>query len=500
MPLKPTLERPFEEARLRLRGLTETRDVADLLEVPVGQLLHILYVVPDRMRFRSFELPKRSGGSRRIDAPIGGTAILLRKLLPLLTSYYRVKPSVHGFVVGRSVKTNAAVHVRKRHVLNVDLEGFYQQINFGRIRGLFIAEPFCMGDKAASVVAHLCCFRGSIPQGSPTSPVLSNLVCADLDRRIAKLARKYHLNYTRYADDLTLSTNEKDFPVDIARAVGESKGAEGRAIVEEVLRVAISNAGFSVNPDKVSLRSRRGRQSVTGLTVNAFPNPPRSFVRRLRAMLFAWEKYGVDAAGLEHFDKYSRRDPGGDGPVALRFRAAVWGNLAYLKQIRGEDDTVYTRLALWAARLDPTPPVGVNSLRERNQMFDVFISHASEDKQTVARPIYEACLKAGMVAFLDEEYIKWGDSLTEKINHALGRSKLLLAVLSEHSVGKAWPAREVNAALAREMAGKQKVLPLLVRPVDTSSIPLVFDKIYVEWSGDADGVAEKLQGVLRDDK
>ena len=387
-------------------------------------------------------------------------------------------------------------------VLNVDLADFYGHINFGRVRGLFMAEPFCMGDKAASVVAHLCCCRKRLPQGSPTSPVLSNLIAADLDRRLGAIARHYHLKYTRFADDITFSTNEEHFPAAIAHSVGERTEGEAPAVVGAALSKAIRDAGFVVNTEKVVLRGPRARQTVTGLTVNSFPNVRRRFVRRVRAMLHAWEAYGLEAAAREYFDRYADgRSPGdGDSAAGLRFREVIWGSLAYIKQIRGGDDLVYTRLALWAARIDPSPPAFTTLLKEEHQVFDVFISHASEDKETVARPVYEACRAVGVAAFLDDKYIKWGDSLTEKINHALGRSRLVLAVMSAYSLGKTWPALEVNAALAREIAGRQKVLPLVVQPVDLSSVPLIFHKLYVEWEGDASSIAERLQDVLRDDK
>ena len=119
MALKATLTRPYSDALARLRGMQDAHDVADLLEVPVGQLLYILYRVPDNKRYRTFEVRKRSGGTRVIDAPMGGTAILLRKLLPLLVGYYKVKPSAHGFIANRSIRTNASVHVRRRHVLTL---------------------------------------------------------------------------------------------------------------------------------------------------------------------------------------------------------------------------------------------------------------------------------------------------------------------------------------------------------------------------------------------
>ena len=90
----------------------------------------------------------------------------------------------------------------------------------------------------------------------------------------------------------------------------------------------------------------------------------------------------------------------------------------------------------------------------------------------------------------------WGDSLTEKINHALGKAKFVLAVLSKDSVGKKWPEKELNAALARELAGKQKILPLIVGSPDLSSLSLLEDKIYLNWEGNAEEVVNKINDLL----
>lgn len=129
-------------------------------------------------------------------------------------------------------------------------------------------------------------------------------------------------------------------------------------------------------------------------------------------------------------------------------------------------------------------------------MYDVFISHASEDKDDIARPIYEACKSRGIVAFLDEEEIQWGDSLTEVLNHALGKSKFFLAILSEHSIGKKWPRREINTALARQIEGNQKFLPLLVGEPNMESHGLTSDLLYISWDGNPENVAVNIQSLL----
>jgi RNA-directed DNA polymerase len=224
---------------------------------------------------------------------------------------YRAHPGAHGFIPARSILTNAKAHAGQRLVFNVDLKDFFPTINFGRVRGLFMAAPFHMGAPAATVLAQICTLKNGLPQGAPTSPVLSNFIATALDRRLTRLARDNGVRYSRYADDITFSTSQNAFPVGI---VAFEQNAEKRTpIVGEALAKAIAESGFQVNFGKVRLQTRHERQSVTGLVVNAAPNIERARIRRVRAMLHAWAKFGLDAAGAEHFRRWRRARPKGEG-------------------------------------------------------------------------------------------------------------------------------------------------------------------------------------------
>lgn len=374
---------------------------------------------------------------------------------------------------------------------------FFQSIHFGRVRGLFMSYPFNMGEKAASVVAQICTHNGVLFQGSPVSPVLSNFIAADLDKKLIALAKRYKATYTRYADDITISSSQKSFPRSIATWDGDNpvtnKVSLGNLLVE-----TIESSGFRINYDKVRMQIRSMRQEVTGLCVNEFPNIKRSYIRNIRAMLHAWSKHGLINAERELVDKYATNPPD-IKPEALDgkyFKNVVYGKIAFVKMVRGSDDDLYLKLCLKAAALDNDPPKFIQRTELVHEKFDVFISHASEDKETVVRPIYEALQKAGINSFLDEVNMEWGDSLTEKINHALGQSKFVLAVLSKDSVGKKWPMKELNSALARELAEKQKILPLIVGSPDLAPLSLLEDKIYLEWDDNAEKIAEKLKAQL----
>ncbi len=471
-------------------------DVAAMLDLSPGRLRHALFDAPDARRYASFEIPKRTGGMRRIDSPLGIVRVGQDRLRPLLYALHRPHPTSHGFLPGRSILSNADGHAGQRLVLNVDLEDFFPTINFGRVRGLFRAAPFFMGDAAATVCAQLCTFRNGLPQGAPTSPILSNYIATGLDRRLNRLARANRCRYSRYADDITFSTNAPAFPVSICRPLGESRDAPVAVGTELAKEIAV--AGFAPNPKKVRLQTAHVRQAVTGVTVNAAPNLPRKRVRKIRAMIHAWRKFGLEAAGRAHLK--TRRIDAPRGPVDRLFRNALYGELAYLKMIRGENDVIFKKFAGQLLELDPNPPKSLRRLVFGADDFEVFISHASEDKQAVARPIFEACEALGIKAFLDQEHIDWGASFTERINIALGAARLVLAVVSNHSVSKDWPLREINTALGLEVDGEKTVATLMVGRPDLSKLPLLRQKSHLVWDGDAVAVARRLKTMLdRDD-
>jgi RNA-directed DNA polymerase len=470
-------------------------DVAALLDVSHGWLMHVLYRAPETERYRTFEIPKRTGGVREINAPIGIVRDCQEKLAPLLLAAYRAHPGAHGFIPERSILTNAKVRTGQKLVFNIDLKDFFPTVNFGRVRGLFMAAPFYMGAAAATVLAQICTHKNGLPQGAPTSPVLSNFCATALDRRLTRLARENGVRYSRYADDSTFSTNQPAFPAPIVAF--EQDGEKRRPIVGDALAKAIADSGFVVNPAKVRLQTRHERQSVTGLVVNDAANVERARIRRIRAMLHAWSKFGLEAAGKAHFKTWRRAHPTDrDETFGAAFRNVVYGELGFVKMIRGREDPVFLKLCARLVQLDPNPSKFVREMAFGAADYDVFISHASEDKDAIARPIFEACEKLGLKAFLDEAHIAWGASFTEKINVALGSARTVLAMVSPALVAKDWPVREVNTALALEVSGEKTVVPLIVGKPDLSSLPLIRTKDQLVWTGDPMFVARNLKAAV----
>lgn len=470
-------------------------DVARFLGVSHGAMIYMLYKADVGQKYRTFEVPKRTGGMRVISAPRGLIRDMQKTLAPLFTAAYEAHPAAHGFIPARSVVSNANEHTGQRLVLNIDLADFFPSINFGRVRGLLMARPFFMGAGAASVIAQIVTHRNGLPQGAPTSPALSNFIAATLDRRLTRLAKENRLRYTRYADDITFSTNQPTFPP----AVAFLDATTGKFAPGEALERSIAAAGFTINQRKVRLQTRHQRQMVTGLVVNAASNVQRKRIRKVRAMIHAWEKFGLEAAGREHFVLHRAGGRTPDNP-GRAYRNIVYGQLSFVKMVRGADDPVFLKLCSKLIDLDPNPSRFIRQMVFGAADFDVFISHASEDKETIARPIFEACARRGIKAFLDEAHIGWGESFTAKINTALGAARTVLCVISPTSVTKEWPLAEVNTALSMDVIGQKVVVPLMVGRPDLTKLPLIAGKDQLVWGGDAEKVAAELEKVVRPPK
>ena len=241
-------------------NLIFTRDqLARRLGLTTRAMTWWIVALREERRYHEFPIERRNGGEPRIiQTPIKPIRDLQTALLPLLDSVYQPWPHVHGFVRGRSAVTNAAVHRGQRWILRIDLKDFFPSIHFGRVRGLFMAQPFDLNDEVAIALAQICCHKGALPQGAPTSPIISNLICRGLDTRLAKFASVAHCSYTRYADDICFSTGRKQFPRLVAEAF------DRHPVLNPDLRAIIADEGFVVHDDKTRLMPRFQRQRSPG--------------------------------------------------------------------------------------------------------------------------------------------------------------------------------------------------------------------------------------------
>lgn len=352
--MKRDLTRSDVEIVQLFSKLRTRREVADLLEVPLKVLVWHLYRFPAHRQYRTFWIPKADGSRRKVDAPNTTVKILQKKLLHILTLVYRPSRPVAGFVKGRDVKTNAAKHRGKCWVLNVDLHDFFPSIHFGRVRGMLMAKPYSLGEEAASTIAHLACWQGVLPQGSPSSPILANMVCARLDSQLMALARRFRCDYSRYADDLTFSTNTRGFPELLATNV--FNGEHITCVIGDALNAAISSNGFELKLEKSRLRGYWQRQEVTGLVVNNRIGVNRKFARALRAALHCWEKHGIAEAEARWRSKFDLKRSS-KGREFVSFERFIGGRLSYIEHINGIEDKVVGSLKEQFNRLTGAPTI-----------------------------------------------------------------------------------------------------------------------------------------------
>ena len=268
-------------------------DLADYLNIPPSKITYILFKRGVDSYYTEFEIPKKSGEPRRICAPTGDLKGVQRQLADALWEHQKsiyeelgIKPNIsHAFEEGKSIITNAKIHRNKRIVVNVDLSDFFDSIHIGRVCGFFEKNKhFNLPHEPAITIAQLACYQGKLPQGAPTSPIITNLVCQVLDMHLLSFAKRYRLDYTRYADDITFSTNDKAF-----LETWDSFYAE--------LEKKIRKAGFSLNEKKTRITYRDSKQVVTGLVVNKKISVDHAYCRKVRAMahsLYTNGSYSVD--------------------------------------------------------------------------------------------------------------------------------------------------------------------------------------------------------------
>ena len=272
----------------RIKECKSVYELARHLNLSVATITNILYNVKTDNCYKKYIIPKKSGGSRKICAPNSELKSIQKRLanalyneLKLIREEEHTNAKIsHAFEKKKSIISNCEIHKRKRFVLNVDLEDFFGHFHYGRVYGYFLKNKhFLCTDETARTIANLACFKSKLPQGAPTSPIITNLIFQTVDIRILQLTRKYHLDYTRYADDLTFSTNRKDF-------------FEVYKVFLNELEKLLKRSGFEINNNKIRISFHDSRQTVTGLIVNNKINVSADYFKLVRAYANSFYKTG----------------------------------------------------------------------------------------------------------------------------------------------------------------------------------------------------------------
>lgn len=232
----------------------------------VRQILH-----KPEYHYRSFQLLKRNGGKRTIRSPKTYLKVIHWWILDNILSRVSLSDFAHGFVRGRDYVSNATCHVGKKHVLNVDIREFFPSISRKRVDYMYRTLGY--SHEASKLLSGLCTLHGCAPMGAPTSPAIGNIILRELDEKLHDLAREQGMVFSRYADDLTFSSQE---------------WIEGSLV--DVIAKMVADEGFVLNPEKTRFCGPGDRMEVTGVTINNGLNAPRNWRNSIRGFLNRVEK------------------------------------------------------------------------------------------------------------------------------------------------------------------------------------------------------------------
>lgn len=285
--------------RLAANGLPrfdQASELAQAMGISVRELRFLTFrrEVSRLTHYRRFRLPKKTGGQRLISAPMPRLKRAQYWVLDQILAKVALHDAAHGFRPGRSIVTNARPHVGQAVVLNLDLRDFFPSIGYARVKGVFVGLGY--SEQVATVLALLCTETPTeevhvdgqryfvaagprcLPQGAPSSPQLTNLLCRRLDRRLQGAAAKLGFSYTRYADDLTFSGDE------------QARARLGKLLWR--VKAIVADEGFTLHPDKQRVMRDSQRQEVTGIVVNERPTVDRATLKALRATIYQIERDG----------------------------------------------------------------------------------------------------------------------------------------------------------------------------------------------------------------
>ncbi len=301
------------------------KDMSALLACDEASLLKFA----EKPIYTQWSVPKPTGGRRLIESPHPALKGVQKALSGYLQAvYYTIRPdNVFGAVVSpldeaktRNIYTNAERHIGKKWVLNVDIHDFFPNITREKVFHTFSSAPFLFEPKLAQWLAAITTHENRLPQGAPASPIIANLVCWDLDKQLQKTANANKWTYTRYIDDITISSD---------------KGIKEKE-VQQILDI-VTNAGFEPNTDKVSLTKSKNEPVVTGLILGPKkPDVDNKFAKDLARDMDMYLDY---IARIEPFS-----EPLSAEALQQMHRSLV-GRLAFLRFVRGQNHKSCIRLS-----------------------------------------------------------------------------------------------------------------------------------------------------------
>ncbi|HZY79128.1 MAG TPA: reverse transcriptase family protein [Cyclobacteriaceae bacterium] len=281
----------------QLPVIANAEELAKAMNISVPELRFLSFhrTVSRINHYKRFYIPKKTGGKRLISTPMPRLKTAQYWVLENILGKVPVKDTAHGFVTKRSIVTNATPHLKAEVVINIDMKDFFPSITYPRVKGVFqslgyseqvatimalmCTEPQCDEIELDGITYYAAGTERLLPQGAPTSPAITNIICRKLDVRLNGVAKKLGFTYTRYADDLTFSAS--------GEAVKSVKTLMG------FIRKVVREENLTIHPDKIRILRKGACKEVTGIVVNDKLSIRAKDLDRFRALLYQIEKTGI---------------------------------------------------------------------------------------------------------------------------------------------------------------------------------------------------------------
>ncbi len=385
-----------------INQLNTKDDICKLLGENVTVQVLVYYTIREKNKYtQKFSIPKKTGGERHIVAPEKNFKSMQENVKVYLEKLYIEKyknskyiENVHGFLKTKSIVTNCEVHVNKRFMLNIDIEDFFTSINFGRVRGLFI-KTYGFNEEVATILAQIVTIDGKLAQGSPSSPIISNMICYRMDKEIFNLCQEYNCSYSRYADDITISSNDIRYYTE-------------KDLFYEKLDKIITRSGFTINLSKVRFRKANQRMEVTGLVVNEHINTSKEYTKELRLLLHKCSMDGILQTSKVYCAKIGKTFDT-DDDYQNYLKQVLLGKIAFLGMATNKSSKYENYLSKYATIID-------SSIYKKRKYSKRFMPLTELEK--LEDKVKETYIKELLVNG-ENFYIEFKESYTKKALHAV---------------------------------------------------------------------------------
>ena len=321
----------------KLKPIMHEKQIAELLNFSFRELYETLQ---NEERYYEFTIGKKRTGKRIIYAPTEQLKAIQQQLLRVLEVNYPVHRQAHGFIKGKDFVTNAALHVGKNFVFTFDIQNFFPSIKRSVVKDYFRTN-LNLTNHTSNVLTDIVCHpSGFLPQGAPTSPIITNLILYRFDQRMEALAKKYRCTYSRYADDITFSTNAAEFPRAIAKPT-----VDGKWQVNDTIVAGLKVYGLHIHPQKVHMQKPACKKVVTGVVVNEKLNVNRSYIKQIRAAIYNLQtKKHYKQEVCKVIGKHERHWHFVERKHVLQAIRVLRGQIEHIGNVRGKQDTYYVQL------------------------------------------------------------------------------------------------------------------------------------------------------------